>query len=113
MQGTIVIFKPDSAEPEVREINEPPTLELLKDAIGGGYLEVVPGWDRITHAGDRHRCIAFCDEDGKHKQLPMNMMATMLWDKCMRQACGIGCAPDYLTGQIAVVYGDEEFMEAL
>jgi hypothetical protein len=112
MQGTIVIFKPDSVEPEVREISEP-TLELLKDAIGGGYLEIVPRWNKIAHAGDHHRCVAFCDEEGKLKQLPMNMMATRLWDKCMRQAYGTGCAPDYLAGQIAVVYGDEEFMEAL
>jgi hypothetical protein len=113
MKGTLLVFKAGEAKPVTMPVDGPPTLDLLKDAIGGGYVEVVPGWDRIVHAGDRHQCVAFCDEDGKRKQLPMNMMATMLWDKCMRQACGIGCGPDYLSGQIAVVYGDEEFMEAL
>ena len=113
MKGTLLIFKPEQSKPVAMPIDGPPTLELLKDAIGGGYIEVVPRWNRIAHAGDHHRCVAFCDEDGKRKQLPMNMMATTLWDKCMRQACGIGCAPDYLVGQIAVVYGDDEFMEAL
>lgn len=112
MQGTIVIFKPDSAEPEVREVSEP-TLELLKDAIGGGHLEVVPYWRQIKHAGKLHRCVAWCDEDGKRKQLSVNQMATVLWDAAMRRDVGCSCAPDYLVGQIAVTFGDSEFMEAL
>ena len=113
MKGTMLIFAID--EPMVvRELEgEPPTLPWLKEGIGGGYLEVVPHWTSIKVDGKEHRCWAFCDEDGKLKQLPVNNLATEIWDKCMRRTVGCGCGPDYLVGSIAVVYGDPEFMEAL
>jgi hypothetical protein len=43
----------------------------------------------------------------------MNMPATKLWDNAMRKAVGCGASPDFLVGDIAVVFGDEAFMEAL
>ena len=113
MRGTILIFKPHADAPEVTTVDVPPDLQLLKTAIGGGYLEVVPRFNRIGHDGVKHRCVAFCDEDGKLKQLPYNRAATMLWDAEMRRAYGCGCGPDYLVGPIAVVFGDKEWMDAL
>lgn len=111
MRGTLLIYSPDDAL-VVREVGEP-KLELLKEAIGGGYLEVVPHWTSIEHGGKRHRCVAFCDEDGKRLPQPVNRMATFAWDAALRRDCGCGCAPDYLVGNVVVVFGDREFMEAL
>jgi hypothetical protein len=114
MRGTVVVYKPGMVgAPAVTVVDGPPTLELLKEAIGGGHLEVVPYFDSFRHAGASLRCVAFCDEDGKGKRLPFNAVATELWDRVLRSTRGTGCAPDYLVGQIAVVYGDDEFMEAL
>jgi hypothetical protein len=114
MRGTLLIFHPyETRPPEVRHVNGPPTLELLKEGIGGGYLETVPYFLTIDHDGVRHNCVAFCDEEGKLKQFDHNPEATIRWDQAMRRAVGCGCRPDYLVGQIAVVFGDREFMEAL
>ena len=113
MKGTVLIYKPGTTIPEVKEIEGPPTLDVLKDAIGGGHLESVPYFHSIQHGRQRHRCAAFCDEDGKVKGLPMNMLATQLWDQSMRRSHGCSASPDFLVGQIAVVFGDAEFMEAL
>lgn len=113
MKGTILTFKPFADAPEVATVDGPPDLPLLKAAIGGGYLEVVPRFNTIAHDGVRHRCVAFCDEDGKLKQLPVNRPATLLWNAAMLRSHGCGCDPDYLVGQIAVVFGDKEWMAAL
>jgi hypothetical protein len=111
MRGTLLIYSPAGGV-TTREVGEP-KLELLKEAIGGGYLEVVPHWTSIEHGGKRRRCVAFCDEDGKRKDLPVNGAATVTWDFAMRRDKGCGCAPDYLVGNVVVVFGDREFMEAL
>ena len=44
MNGSILIFKPGSISPEVQNLTAAPKLEELKSAIGGGWLEVVPGF---------------------------------------------------------------------
>jgi len=113
MKGTILIYKPGTTIPEVQEIDGPPTLDVLKAAIGGGHLEVVPYFSTIQHGQQRHRCVAFCDEEGKLDGLSFNKVATQHWDHAMRISQGCNASPDYLVGDIAVVFGDEEFMEAL
>lgn len=113
MKGTMLVFKPGQSRPVVTPIDGPPTLELLKPALNGGYLEVVPHFRAIGHDGKQHACVALCDEDGKRNQLPFNPVATFLWDKAMRVATGVGCHPDYLVGPVVVVFGDDEFMEAM
>lgn len=44
MRGTILIFEPTTRcrqpEPTEQTINGPPLLDLLKAAIGGGYIEL-------------------------------------------------------------------------
>jgi hypothetical protein len=113
MKGTILTYYPGRTKPDVCSLDGPATLAVLKAAIGGGHLEAVPHWRRIRWDGKQHSCVAFCDEDGKRKELPFNANATTMWDGAMRHACGVGCAPDFLVGQIAVVFGDAEFMETL
>jgi|KBSMisStandDraft_5_1062788.scaffolds.fasta_scaffold01329_28 hypothetical protein len=113
MKGTILVYRPGTTIPEVREIDGSPTLDVLKAGIGGGHIEIVPYFNTIQHGKKQHRCVAFCDENGKLTGLPMNMPATKLWDNAMRKAVGCGASPDFLVGDIAVVFGDEAFMEAL
>jgi hypothetical protein len=113
MKGTILQYQADKPKPTVIEIDGPPTLDALKSAIGGGWLEIVPYFKTIEHGRKLRQCVAFCDENGKLRDLDFNPVATFLWDKAMRLDTGVGCNPDYLVGTIAVVFGDREFMEAL
>lgn len=116
MQGTMLIFKPSTIEPEVHPFKRPPKLQELQRAVGG-WLEAVPHFLAIKHAGREHRCVAFCNEDGKLERssyshsfvgpLPINMEATRRW----QQLNPLG--GDYLVGNIAVLFGDPEFMESL
>lgn len=57
-----IIKIPVGSDPFVVEI--PPTLEAMKAAIGGGWIEIVPL--------DRTGLELCCDEEGKLKGLPMN-----------------------------------------
>lgn len=118
MKGTLLIFRPGQPLPDSQEIYGEPTLEMLKDAIGGGYLEIVPGFRTIAYAGVVMDCVAFCDEDGKHKAFSANNIATVAWDHALRRnGTGLlrpdGRPVDWLAGPIAVVFGDREFMKAL
>jgi hypothetical protein len=119
MKGTIITIQPHGGGKLATPVDGPPTLALLKNAIGGGWIEVIPEFDSIEHEGRVYRCVAFCDEEGKLKQQPLNRLATELWNKAALRAGGRGIllpdgqAVDVLVGQIAVVIGDDEFMKAL
>lgn len=113
MKGTILICRPGETELVIRPVDGPPTVDLLKEAIGGGHIELVPYFQLILHGGRMQRCAAFCDEDGKMKELPMNNYATELWNRSLRATNGCTSDPDFLVGEVAIVFGDDEFMEAL
>jgi hypothetical protein len=121
MQGTMLVFLPTEREPEIRKFSRAPELAELKAAIGGGWLEMVPMFDTIEHEGQLHKCVAFCDEEGKldyrtsgkSASAPdaRNEWATMLWDQALRRRkLGLG---DYLSGRVCVLFGDGEFMQSL
>jgi len=74
---------------------------------------VVPGFRTIAYSSVVMDCHAFCDEDGKRKQLPINELANALWDQALRRTGAMNVMGDVLVGQIAVVFGDREFMAAL
>jgi hypothetical protein len=90
----------------------------MKEAIGGGYIEKVPGFDTIIVDNVKHNCVALCDEHGKLKDMPINPHATELWNDALRRrghlglvtplnmVLGIGGLADYLCGPIVVLYGD-------
>lgn len=116
MKGFALIFRPDGgAGPgELHTFNEPPTLQFMRDAVGGD-IELVPGFDSI---GGR-RCVAFCNDDGK-RDLPMNDTATALWEGALflrGERRGLidaqGHLVDWLAGPVLVLYGDDEFMAEL
>jgi len=78
-----------------------------------------PAWRRkksfpACH-GDIVRCVAFCTKEGKLDNLPFNGNATMLWQMALRRARPDDPSffPDYLVGTVVVLFGDDEFMQAL
>jgi hypothetical protein len=79
----------------------PLTLEFMQTCVGGP-IEVVPHFTTYMSS----RCVAFCNEEGKLRDLPVNKEATMLWRQQFNN-------PDILVGNILIVTGDEEFMESL
>jgi hypothetical protein len=129
MQGTMLIFKPNAREPEVRTFKRAPDLGDLKAAIGGGWIELVPEFKTIEHEGTLHPCVAFCDEESKLNYRtsgkpdcapdPENRWATILWDRALRRTghpglmTPTGAVADYLSGRVCVLIGDEQFLQSL
>jgi len=113
MQGTMLIFKADGSDKQVRQLDRAPVLEELKAAIGGGWIESVPYFDQIEWRGEWRKCWAICDEEGKLKGLDINPRATLLWEKSLRQTHGAVSMDDILCGTVSVLFGDDEFMQAL
>jgi hypothetical protein len=75
----------------------------------GGYIEKVPGFDVVSLDGENHDCFALCNEEGKLRGLPRNDAATQAW----WFAVAPNVLRDVLVGNVIVLYGDDEFMEAL
>jgi hypothetical protein len=113
MIGYMITLLPRVEMPDIKTIDREPPLEEIKAALGGGWLELVPGFTSIRFG--RHEwldCVAFCDEEGKLKNLAINEDATMHWRLALnrdRQARN----SDYLVGPIVVLAGDAEFMKSL
>lgn len=125
MNGIIISIAP-TGEETITVVNVEPTLDMLKTAIGGGSIEIVPYFNRFTHDGRRRECVAFCDEDGKNKGMPYNTAATKHWLSALQEGkMNVRLMPDgrivnlsgggedYLVGKIAVVLGDRAFLQAL
>jgi hypothetical protein len=121
MRGTILIIEPGkTSSKKCAEINGEPTLDKLKEAIGGGYIERVPGFDSVVIDNRKRKCVAFGDEDGKSKGMMVNAAATGLWHHALLArghpglvVAATGEIADFLVGPIALVYGDDEFMRSL
>jgi len=110
MKGTIISITPDFQR-IITDCTEAVTLEQLREAIGGGYIELIPFFNNIEGTdGLIIRCVAFCDEDGKLKKLRFNEIATSLWRNAIRR--NGHQSNDVLCGPVAIVFGDKEFMEA-
>jgi len=131
MQGTAVIIPSGKSLPlSTMMFAEPPTLEFLRSVVGG-HIEWIPGFDTLAcrhlrqHGDERNpfrhghgdivRCVAFCTKEGKLDNLPFNGNATMLWQMALRRARPDDPSffPDYLVGTVVVLFGDDEFMQAL
>ena len=102
MKGKFIIIRA-SGKIEATEITEQPGLAALQVAVGG-YLETVPAFDKY----DGQDCVAFCNEEGKLRKLPFNSKATLLWD----EATG-GAFDDILVGDVVIITGDDELLEAM
>ncbi len=116
MRGTIITLRCSGAR-VATPLYEPPKLDQLKAAVGGN-VELVPGFETIEYEGKLVPCVVFCDKESKLKGQWINRDATILWDAALLRAGypGLlkpdGRIADILFGQVAVVFGDAEFMAA-
>ena len=117
MRGTIITL-PCSGARVTTPLYRPPKLDQLKAAVGGGNVELVPGFDTIEYEGKVVPCVVFCDKESKLRNQPINFDATIMWDAALLRGGypGLlkpdGRMADILFGQVAVVVGDAEFMAA-
>jgi hypothetical protein len=103
VRGVLTIIQVDGAVSS-EELAAPPALEDLQGGVGG-YIELVPYFTKYKG----RPCVAFCDEDGKRKGLPVNQRATSLWHALVAALRG----RDVLVGPIVIITGDRELMEEL
>jgi hypothetical protein len=108
----MMTYRPDGGL-TVRALDGPPDLDDLRAAVDGDHIELVPGFNTFPHGDDRVPCVAFCGEHGKLKQRPLNIRATILWERALRRGGTDLNGRDVLVGSVCVIYGDEELMEAL
>jgi hypothetical protein len=73
--GIVITIPADGVQAiRSRETDKQPGLQELQDIVDG-YIEAVPHWD--DYMGKP--CVVYCNEDGKARELPVNMRATLLW----------------------------------
>lgn len=115
MKGTMLVIAPDGTITRT-DLATADILEAAQKAVGG-YLEKVPHFTSIEFDGKWRPCVALCNEEGKLDRpapLPPNPLAAGLWGKSLQRDHGVASpSPDYLVGNIVVLVGDAEFMEAL
>jgi len=121
-KGVLYIIPADpKAIRERCEITTPPTIEELRKIIGD-YIGTVHGFTSIDVYGDGRSmpCVAFCNEDGKRLELPVNWLATGMWhDALVRKGSRFGVLAegggyeDHLVGVIVVISGNSRLMDEL
>jgi len=111
MHGTLLQI-PAAGSISQKVLDRPPDVGELQAAVGG-FLEIVPWFDSIGYGGVVMHCVVFCDEDGKHKELPPNERASKLWHRALERNRMRTLIRDQLVGPVAVVFGDRELMSEL
>jgi len=114
MQGTMIVIEPNGLY-HAKPLDAAPSLDSLQTAVGG-YVELVASFDTIRYSGEVSPCVVFCNEEGKLDGLPVNMIATALWDHALGRTteATLGRIPDdVLCGAVVVILGDEELMQEL
>ncbi len=108
-----MIFVPaDENEPvRIEDRDSKPTLEELQKAVGGGLIERVPYFNQVRfdkvgiNSKARSRtCVAFCNEEGKLKDMDINARATTMWADSLGRP-----AFDILLGNVVILTGDSGF----
>jgi hypothetical protein len=115
MQGTLyILYASPSATARKVQLDRPVTQEEIQDAVGGS-IGFITNFDTISQDGKVSLCYAFCDEEARSRNRPLNRVATTLWSQALvrRFGCGQAELPEVLLGSVALITGDSEFMEAL
>lgn len=107
MKGTILTIPP-SGNFTMTDVDTANIYQLLSKAVAGS-IEQVPLFTSINLGNGEKPCVAFCNEEGKLQNLPLNEWATFLWS----QAVNGKHLNDALVGTVVVVWGDREFMANL
>ncbi len=106
MEVTLVTVKTTGEMTEQQiDVND---LKALQKAVGG-YIEIVPYIDMFEYKGIIRKCIALCNEEGKLRDLPLNLTATRIWYGSMANK-GEPTTDDCLVGDVAFVFGSPEAM---
>jgi hypothetical protein len=103
VKGQVIIIRADGGATVIQPVTKPPGLDVLQRIVGG-YIEQIGGF--TSYAG--FPAVAFADEEGKLKGKPFNALATEAWKIAKGSDPG-----DELVGDVAVLTGDADFMEAL
>ena len=114
MRGGLYIIR-QSGNIEEREIDKPPTHIELREIVGG-YVELVPYWNRliIPSKNINSRCAVFCDSDGKTiGRKALNQVATIMWEMALNRKGNSLRGRDHLVGDIVAVWGDKGLMDSL
>jgi hypothetical protein len=106
VKGKMYVITPDGEISEAGYYNTVPPLKELRQAVGGS-IESVPYWTEWNG----QPCWAICNTDGKdpHNYQNPNPLATGMWYMVAPQMEGV----DYLHGPVAILTGDDEWMEKL
>jgi len=103
MSGKVMIFSADIDQPiALTRRDSTPSLEELQKLVGG-YIEAVPHWDRQAGLP----CVAWCNEEGKLDELPVNVRATAAWYVTLGQR-----VDDVLVGNVVLCIGFEDEKDA-
>lgn len=102
MPGSTIIIK-SNGDLVSEDHEKSPGLDFMQAAVGG-YIEQVPLFTHVEVNGQRVRCDAFCNEEGKLHGLPLNSVATRMWQSQVSRPLG-----DVLVGDILLVIGDAHF----
>jgi len=108
MHGMAIIISP-AGEFTEHHLTEPPSVPRLQEWVGG-YIERVPLFTSYTQEDRTFECVTYCDEEGKLKGKHRNPEATALW---MIAALPHSITPDFLVGDVVILFGDDAFLEAL
>lgn len=110
MIGHSLIITTHNSSRNIKTYTTAIPLEELQTAVGG-FIETVPYLSSITidEIGP-HKCVAFCNEEGKLIGLPLNVVATKMWADQLPEHFALN---DALYGDVIFVWGDDEFMSAL
>jgi hypothetical protein len=113
VQMRLLVYEPTDCQPRNMAVDEPPGDALLRQAVGG-EIEDVPGFNSIFYEGDLHRCVAFCNEQGKDLGLAQNAWATALWHASLKHQGyerGLrredGTVADRLVGNVVIVFDEK------
>jgi len=111
MKGTLYIYRTTRMQPEIKEYSSQLPENEINSLIGCENFEVISRFSRYRPSRSQNYlpCFAFCDEDGKRKNLLFNSMATALWEIATRNNFPV----ESLLGTVVIVTGDKEFMDAL
>lgn len=104
MKGHMILVT-TKGDYKITRLSSVPDLDQLQAAVKG-HIELVPFFNKFMG----YRCVAFCNEEGKLKNLPVNTKAQTLWASSLNRAC---INEDTLVGDVVIISGDDELLEAL
>ncbi len=102
--GLVIIVRPNE-KVTILTVKKPPSLRRLQKMVGG-YIEIVPEFDRFAVGTGSAPAVAICNEEGKITGLPFNPLATAMWYKSVD-----GPVTDTLVGNVIILTGSKQYLQ--